>query len=203
MGNPLHRRGGRPRVGVSACLLGQPTRYDGGHRLDRFIAEELGGRLEWVPLCPEVELGLGVPRETMRLEGDPQAPRLVTTASRRDLTAEMEAWCARRVEELAGLGVCGFILKKGSPSCGVVGVPVAPPRGPAEVSPGTTAAGAVLPAGVGLFARAAARRFPALPCCDEEMLADPEQARLFLQMVERYGEARESAQAGPEDRRPA
>src|SRR5439155_968932 len=82
------------RLGISACLLGHEVRYDGGHKRDPFLAETLGRFVEWVPVCPEVELGLGVPREPIRLEGDPAAPRLVAANSRRDLTRAMTraAW---------------------------------------------------------------------------------------------------------------
>ena len=71
------------RIGISTCLLGEPVRYDGGHKLDRFLRDTLGGYVEYVPVCPEVECGLPVPRESMHLEGDPGAPRLITTRTRR------------------------------------------------------------------------------------------------------------------------
>ena len=119
----------RIKVGVSACLLGRAVRYDGGHKLDRYVTETLGRYFEFVPVCPEVECGLGVPRESMRLEGDPARPRLVTHASRRDLTDRMTAWAARRVEELAGEELCGFLFKSKSPSSGMERINVYPEGG--------------------------------------------------------------------------
>src|SRR5216117_402244 len=89
------------RLGISACLLGHKVRYDGGHKRDPFLAETLGGFVEWVPVCPEVELGLGVPREPIRLEGDPAAPRLVAASSRRDLTRASTPAAGRRAAVLA------------------------------------------------------------------------------------------------------
>ena len=103
------------RLGISACLLGQAVRYDGGHKRDPFLAETLGRFVEWVPVCPEVELGLGVPREPIRLEGDPAAPRLVAAKSRRDLTRAMTRLVRARAEQLARLDLVGYVFKKDSP----------------------------------------------------------------------------------------
>ncbi len=88
------------RLGISACLLGEPVRFDGGHQLDRFITDTLGKYVEFVPVCPEVECGLGVPREAMRLVGDPEAPRLVTVRTKVDLTDRLVTWARKRVGEL-------------------------------------------------------------------------------------------------------
>src|SRR5256886_15629531 len=89
------------RLGISACLLGHEVRYDGGHKRDPFLAETLGRFVEWVPVCPEVELGLGVPREPIRLERDPAAPRLVAANSRRGLTRAMTRLAPARAQHLA------------------------------------------------------------------------------------------------------
>ncbi len=91
---------GKIRLGISACLLGQAVRYDGGHKHDRFITETLGQYVDFVPVCPEVECGLGIPREAMRLVGDIDQPRLVTIRSRKDYTEQMLTWAQRRVQEL-------------------------------------------------------------------------------------------------------
>src|SRR6266436_4047539 len=107
------------RLGISACLLGHEVRWDGGHKRDHFLAETLGRFVEWVPVCPEVELGLGVPREPIRLEGDPAAPRLVAANSRRDLTRAMTRLARARAAELARLDLVGYVFKKDSPSCGM------------------------------------------------------------------------------------
>src|SRR6185503_20560455 len=88
------------RLGVSACLLGHPVRYDGGHKRDRFLTRELGPHVEWVAVCPEVELGLGTPRDPIRLVGAPEAPRLVVEKTSEDLTARMQHYARDRVREL-------------------------------------------------------------------------------------------------------
>ena len=88
------------RIGISSCLLGEEVRWDGGHKRDRFITDTLGQFVEFFPVCPEVECGLGVPRESMHLEGSPESPRLVTGRSKKDLTEIMLNWARRRVVEL-------------------------------------------------------------------------------------------------------
>ena len=103
------------RLGISTCLLGERVRYDGGHKRDPFLIDELGRYIEWVPVCPEVEMGLAVPRESMRLTGDPENPRLVAPKSGIDYTERMVAWARRRVEELESARLHGFVFKKDSP----------------------------------------------------------------------------------------
>ena len=127
------------RLGISACLLGEKVRYDGGHKWDRFITGTLGKYVDFVPVCPEVECGLGIPREAMRLVGDPQNPRLVTVRSGIDHTDRMLDWARKRVTELEKEELCGFIFKSDSPSSGMERVKVYGPSG----SPAKT--------GVGLF----------------------------------------------------
>jgi uncharacterized protein YbgA (DUF1722 family)/uncharacterized protein YbbK (DUF523 family) len=162
---------GKIKLGISSCLLGQPVRYDGGHRWDRFITDTLGKYVEFVPVCPEVECGLGVPREAMRLEGDPQAPRLVTTHTGLDLTARLVAWALKRVADLEQEGLGGFIFKSGSPSSGMARVRVYDDRGvPAKT-------------GVGLFARVFMEHFPLLPVEDEGRLHDPKLRENFIEAV--------------------
>ena len=112
------------RLGVSICLLGERVRYDGGHKLDRFLVNTLGPFVEWVPVCPEFEIGLGVPRESLRLVGGPEAPRLVAKKSGHDYTERMQAWARERLEELAAVKLHGFIFKKNSPSSGLFRVRV-------------------------------------------------------------------------------
>ncbi|MBI2567649.1 MAG: DUF1722 domain-containing protein [Candidatus Schekmanbacteria bacterium] len=151
-----------PRVGVSACLLGQAVRYDGAHKRDAFLCEHLAPYVEWVAVCPEAEAGLGVPREPMRLvETAPGGgPRLVGIDSQRDYTALLEAWAAARLATLEPLRLDGFVLKKRSPSCGLAPIPIYPESGGPPV----------LRAAAGLFAAALARAHPALPLCDEARL---------------------------------
>lgn len=162
-----------PKVGISACLLGERVRYDGDHRRDPYIVDELGARFEWVAVCPEVEAGFGVPRETLRLEGEADAPRLVTTGTRSDRTAQMSSWVRERLAELPD-DLCGFIFKKGSPSCG-------PRRVKLFAADGGTAEPRRIAAG--LFARAWIDAHPDRPAADEEMLADRAFARAFVEKV--------------------
>jgi uncharacterized protein YbbK (DUF523 family) len=102
------------RLGISACLLGENVRFDGGHKLDRYLRDTLGRFVEYVPVCPEAECGLGIPREAMHLEGDPGSPRLVTIRTKRDFTDQMLHWANKRVQELEGENLCGFIFKSGT-----------------------------------------------------------------------------------------
>src|SRR5512135_523699 len=104
------------KLGISACLLGEKVRYDGGHKLDRYIKETLGKYVDWVPVCPEVEYGLPVPREAMRLVGTASAPRLMTSRTEVDHTDGMRRWAGQRLDELEKEALCGFIFKSRSPS---------------------------------------------------------------------------------------
>ncbi|RPJ59456.1 MAG: DUF1722 domain-containing protein [Acidobacteria bacterium] len=160
------------RIGVSSCLLGMKVRYDGGHKDDSFVHQTLAPYVQFVPVCPEVEIGLGTPRETIRLEGDPSDPRLVAPKSGTDLTETMKAYAGRRVEELAALGLHGYILKKDSPSCGMERVRVH-----------QTTSGSPARVGTGLFAAALMARFPSLPVEEEGRLNDPVLRENFIERV--------------------
>lgn len=160
------------RIGVSACLLGQAVRFDGGHKHDRWITGELGRYVVFVPVCPEVEAGFGVPREAMRLVGDAEAPRLVTVRSGRDMTAAMESWAGRRASELAQENLCGFIFKSKSPSSGMTRVKVYSDKG-----------GMPAHKGVGLFAKAFMRRFPLLPVEEDGRLCDAKLRENFIERI--------------------
>jgi len=164
----------RLRLGISACLFGQKVRYDGGHKLDAFLVHTLGRYVEWVPVCPEVEMGLPVPRETMSLAGDPESPRLVTTRTGTDYTDRMQCWAGERLQQLAGLGLSGFVFKKGSPSCGLLRVRV---RDDTGVPAGT---------GRGLFAAAFAHRFPHPPVEEEGRLLDVRLRESFIERIFAY-----------------
>ncbi len=117
------------RIGVSKCLLGEPVRYDGQHKHNHFITDTLGPYLEYVGVCPEVECGMGVPRETLRLVGDPAAPRLMTTRTGIDHTERMQTWASRRIKELDRENLHGYIFKSASPSSGMERVKVYGPKG--------------------------------------------------------------------------
>ena len=159
------------RIGISACLLGQKTRYDGGHQFDDLLADTFGGFVEWVPICPEVEYGLPVPREKMRLEGDPGMPRLVTIESRFDHTDGMKNWASTKVEQLEKLNPRGFIFKGRSPSCGLREVKVYGPDG--EMSQG----------GEGIFAKVFIERFLLIPVEDDERLRDQAVMDNFIKAI--------------------
>ncbi len=178
----MDRRGGtaaqRVRIGISACLLGHEVRYDGGHKRDAFLVDVFGPFVEWVPVCPEVELGLGVPRPTLRLERDGTDVTLVMPSTGEDYTARMHRYAQRRVATLAGEELSGYVLKKDSPSCGMERVKV---YGPAR-----------LPArsGRGLFADALLRRYPQLPVEEEGRLNDPRLRENFIERVFAYSRLR-------------
>ena len=169
--NPHHSR---PRLGISACLLGEEVRFDGGQKRDAFLMDVLGPHVEWVPVCPEVELGLGTPRETLRLVRQGDRLRMMTTRTGVDLTDAMEAWARTRVEALSFDDLAGYVLKKDSPSCGMEAVKVfnrsaAPTRD-----------------GRGLFAAALLERFPNLPVEEEGRLSDAGLRENFIERVFAY-----------------
>jgi uncharacterized protein YbgA (DUF1722 family)/uncharacterized protein YbbK (DUF523 family) len=159
------------RLGVSACLLGQEVRYDGGHKRDAFLTDILGPFVAWVPVCPELELGLGVPRPPIRLMGDSASPRLVVEKTGEDLTSRMGRWASRRIDELASLGLHGYVLKRGSPSCGLLRVRVYDDAG----RPGRV--------GRGAFAGALTDALPLLPVEEEGRLTDAGIRESFIERV--------------------
>lgn len=164
-------RGDKISVGVSACLLGQKVRYDGGHKHDRFITDTLGRFFSYVPVCPEVECGLPVPREAMHLVGDVNEPRLVTIHAGIDHTARMQGWAREKLDELGRSGLCGYIFKTRSPSSGMRGVKVYRDSGAPALN------------GTGLFAAAFMKRFPLVPVEDEGRLNDPGLRENFIERV--------------------
>jgi uncharacterized protein YbgA (DUF1722 family)/uncharacterized protein YbbK (DUF523 family) len=164
----------RVRIGISSCLLGRKVRFDGGHKRDPFLTDTFGRFVEWVPVCPEVEAGFGTPREAMRLVDDGGRLRLLTVKTARDLTDTMERYARRRVEQLANENLCGYVLKKDSPSCGMARVKVYDPHNvPART-------------GVGLFAAALRARHPFLPIEEEGRLVDPRIRDNFTERVFAY-----------------
>jgi uncharacterized protein YbbK (DUF523 family) len=150
---------GKIKIGISSCLLGKQVRYDAKHKKDQHLIDTLGKDVEWVPVCPEVEYGLPVPREKMRLTGDPRSPRLVTIKTGIDHTEGMLKWTESRLKELEKEDLCGFIFKSKSPSSGYKGVKVYSPKG--------------IRSGSGLFAAAFMRYFPLIPVEDEVNLQNP------------------------------
>jgi uncharacterized protein YbbK (DUF523 family) len=195
-------RGAAPRalrIGVSACLLGQEVRFDGGHKRDSFLVDTLGKHVEWVPVCPEVELGLGTPRETLQLVRDGVRTRMITTRTGIDHTDAMNAWARRRVEELARDDLDGYVLKKDSPSCGMERVKIfrlkaeatglaKESRDLAKESCGFRLQAEEVPShdGRGLFAAALIDRWPLLPVEEEGRLRDLRRREMFIERVLAY-----------------
>jgi uncharacterized protein YbgA (DUF1722 family)/uncharacterized protein YbbK (DUF523 family) len=169
-------------IGISSCLLGEKVRYDGGHKHDRYITDTLGQFFEYVPVCPEVEYGLPVPREAMHLAGDVDNPRLVTVRTGVDHTEGMKKWAENKLEKLAPQGLSGYIFKSKSPSSGMRGVKVY--------------AGSAPPVhrGVGIFAAAFMKRFPLIPVEDEGRLHDPGLRENFIERVFVFARWREFAE---------
>ncbi len=164
----------RLRVGVSACLLGEAVRFDGGHKRDEFLTTVLGPHVEWVPVCPEVEVGMGTPRETLRLVDKGGATHMVTTRTGVDYSARMNGWASGRLAQLGREDLDGYVLKRGSPSCGMERVKV------------YGEAGMAVRTGRGLFADALLARFPLLPIEEEGRLTDPVLRENFIERLFAY-----------------
>ncbi len=164
---------GAIRVGVSSCLLGQQVRYDGGHKRSDFVADILGARVTFVPVCPEVELGLGTPRPTLRLIRRGDDVRMMMSDGR-DFTESMRSFAKRRVERLKDDDLAGYVLKKDSPSCGLTRVKVYEETGIPSKS------------GRGLYAEALLERWPHLPVEEEGRLQDEALRENFLERVSAY-----------------
>lgn len=156
------------RIGISACLIGQKVRYDGSDKEDFFIKEKLGKFVLWIPICPEVEAGLPVPREPMQLEGDPESPRLMTIETRKDKTKVLEKCIHHKMKELIKSDICAFIFKSGSPSCGIRDIRIYNPK-TGKVKKGR-----------GIFADAFIKTFPHIPVEDDKKLQEPQMIEKFL-----------------------
>lgn len=158
------------KIGISTCLLGKKVRYDGGHKLDRYIACSLGQYFDWVPVCPEVEYGLPVPREAMHLVGNLDSPRLVTIQTRVDHTEGMLKWTDKKLKELEGKELSGFIFKSKSPSSGIGGVKVYTPAGTRHTR-------------AGIFGGAFMRHYPFMPVIDDIRLHNLRMRENFIERV--------------------
>ncbi|MEX1128443.1 MAG: formate dehydrogenase accessory sulfurtransferase FdhD [Vicinamibacterales bacterium] len=174
------------RIGISACLLGQQVRYDGGHKRADYL-RDLGADIEWVPVCPEVEMGLGTPREPMNLVKRDGSLRMIAAETGIDHTETLQQWAARRLEALASEDLSGYVLKADSPSCGMEQVTTFDDEGQSSRD------------GRGLFAAAVMARFPQLPVEDERRLADPAVREDFLRRVTAYHAARQQQTGGTLD----
>lgn len=161
-------------IGISSCLLGKRVRYDGGHKKDSYITDILGSHLKFVPVCPEIEVGMPVPRESVRLEGEVDFPHMVGDRTGEDWTERMNRYSRQRVRRPDLSDLSGFIFKSRSPSCGMERVKL-------HVKSGTVEKKAV-----GFFARAFMEQFPNLPVEEEEQLADPSLRENFIVRVFAY-----------------
>jgi uncharacterized protein YbbK (DUF523 family) len=167
------------RLGVSSCLLGNAVRYDGGHKRDPIVIDLLGSFVEWVPVCPEVEAGMGTPRPALHLVREGGEIRMREIASGRDHTRAMQRFAARRVRALRSLDLCGYVLKKNSPSCGMTQVKVCGEKNaPRKDSRG-------------LFASQLMDAFPNLPVEDEGRLSDAKLREEFIERVYAYRRSRD------------
>ncbi len=170
------------KIGVSACLLGEKVRYDGGHKLNQLVTDTLKGRFTAVPICPEVEAGLSIPREPMQLCDIPEGPRLVVISNGSDLTAVMNDWARGKAGMLRQEELSGFVLKCRSPSCAIDDADLFSSSGKKK---GTTA---------GLFTALIKKHEPHLPLIDEEGFADPVQRGSFLECASAYERALKASQ---------
>jgi uncharacterized protein YbgA (DUF1722 family)/uncharacterized protein YbbK (DUF523 family) len=162
------------RLGVSSCLLGKEVRFDGGHKRDRFVTDLLGAFVEWAPVCPEVEVGMGTPRPALRLVREGDVVRMLEIKSGRDHTRAMERYSAQRVRALGKLDLSGYVLKKDSPSCGMTRVKIFGEKGMPRRE------------GRGLYASALMQAYPSLPVEDEGRLHDPRLRENFIERVFAY-----------------
>jgi uncharacterized protein YbgA (DUF1722 family)/uncharacterized protein YbbK (DUF523 family) len=161
----------RVRLGISQCLLGDKVRWNAGHKLDRYITQTLGQFADFVPVCPEVEVGMGIPRESLRLVGDPDSPRLITYKTKIDHTDRMVSWATERVRALEAENLSGFIFKSDSPSSGMIRVKVYNDKGMPEKK------------GIGVFARIFMAHFPLIPVEDDGRLHDPMIRENFIERI--------------------
>jgi len=168
------------RLGISSCLVGERVRWNGTHKLDRFLTDTLGKFVEYVPVCPELECGFDVPREPLRQVGDPDSPRLITSRTKIDYTDRMTRWARERVIELEKEGLCGFIFKSRSPSSGMERVKV------------YNETGIPVKKGVGIFARKFMEHFPLLPVEEDGRLHNPKLRENFIERIFTFKRWREA-----------
>lgn len=161
-------------IGISACLLGEKVRYNGSHKFAPYIATALGRIFNWIPLCPEVEVGMPIPREAIQLVGTGKPPHLLGITSAKDWTPKMQAYAFQRLNLLAKENLCGFIFKSKSPSCGKEGVQVFNKKG------------TVIGKSAGIFSYFFQQHFPLIPIEDEQRLSDPDIRNNFIEQVFAY-----------------
>lgn len=161
----------KPVVGISTCLLGEKVRYDGAGKLNHYIRDVLGQYVEFVSICPEVESGMGVPREAMRLVEVKGDIRLLTRTTQRDMTGQLNTWMNKKISRISSVPLCGYIFKSGSPSCGLMRVKLYKQQG------------GVTRKQTGLFAKSLTELFPVLPVEEEGRLNDSRLRENFIERV--------------------
>lgn len=154
------------KLGISNCLMGENVRYDGAHKRDAYLEDKLGKLVEWVPVCPETECGLGVPREPMYLIGSSELPRLVTRNTNIDHTDKMLKWTEKRLKELEKEKLSGFVFKNNSPSCGLNSV--------------------FSEKGIGIFAKEFIKHFKLMPVEDNDRLQDEKIMGNFIEKIRTF-----------------
>jgi uncharacterized protein YbbK (DUF523 family) len=160
------------KIGISSCLLGEKVRYDGRHKRNIVLKDALREKhIDYIPVCPEVECGLGVPRKSMHLEGNPDSPRLIIISTGEDTTKRMVNWALKRLNQLEKEDIYGFIFKSNSPSCGIRKVKYFNKK---HMHPKE---------GKGIFAKFFIEHFPLLPVEDEELLNDPAMLENFIDRI--------------------
>lgn len=167
------KRAHRPRVAVSSCLLGQPVRYDGEHKRNACITDLLSAYFDWLPVCPEVGIGMGVPRPPIQLvkQGD-GVHALGREDANMNVTRTLQAYAQQVSDQL--VGVSGYICKSRSPSCGLTDTELFSPDG------------TLIGKTTGVFAAKLQILFPDLPLIDEIALAEPSLRDAFVQRVHDY-----------------
>jgi len=169
----------RPQIGISSCLLGNPVRFDGGHKNNKFIVESLQQHMNLIAICPEAEAGFGIPRPAIQLRNEDKTAKtqnirlVVSRDSAQDLTGQMNRYISSKMPALSDLD--GFIFKKNSPSCGLFRVPVV-----------MGDSGYRSKDGVGLFAAAFNQRYPLIPVEEEGRLNDKVLRENFFERVYAY-----------------
>lgn len=166
----------KPRVGISGCLLGDNVRYDGGNKLHRVIVEIVGPHVEWVPFCPEVEVGMGVPREPVNLVVPVESPFLLTEGTGKNWSGEIKSFSRQKIQAWKGYRLNGYIFKSSSPSCGLKQVKVYEDLSLDQW----------VPLGIGVFAREFLLEFSDLPVADEMDLSTEHEAVEFIEKIKRH-----------------
>ncbi|WP_455211374.1 YbgA family protein [Kaarinaea lacus] len=181
---PGTNKSNRIVVGVSSCLLGQQVRFDGNHKHNKTVTDQLSKHWEYVPICPEMAIGMGVPRRPIRLHGDESTPRAIGVSDKSiDVTHALIEFGQRKAKELSNIS--GYIFKKGSPSCGMERIKVY--HGENNL---------LSTNGVGLYAKQIMDANPLLPVEEEGRLADQGLRENFIQRVYVYHTWQQLTQAG-------